>query len=276
MEKNKFRAVIKHLYMKDLTLKEIKAELDNVHRISAPAFMTVYNWVNEFKRSRISTCDAPRRSERPIETVTSEIIKSTIKSTILFWSMCAWKCNELVEVTGISHDIVISILQQLSKKLSARWVPRLLTVDHVTISKQCLKMFQRNLDEFLRRFITGRNMDPLLHTRDEETVKTIDFTGWTSEEDEDSKGQKGDGHSFLGCTRYNSYRLPSVEANDQWRLLRNLIGPFNTFKKKNVPIWRRRKCSSIKIMHRFIHAQHRSNSTNSVTNCFSIQHIRQI
>jgi len=41
------------------------------------------------------------------------------------------------------------------KKLSARWVPRLLTVDHkrdrVTISKQYLEMFQRNPDEFLKR-----------------------------------------------------------------------------------------------------------------------------
>jgi len=54
----------------------------------------------------------------------------------------------------------------------------LLTVNHkrnrVTISKQCLEMFQRNPDEFLRRFIT---MDPLLHIRDEGTVKTIDFIG---------------------------------------------------------------------------------------------------
>ena len=44
------------------------------------------------------------------------------------------------------------------KKLSARWVSRLLTVDHkrdrVTISKQCLEMFQRNPDEFLCRLIT--------------------------------------------------------------------------------------------------------------------------
>ncbi|KAG5306963.1 SETMR methyltransferase, partial [Acromyrmex insinuator] len=44
MEKNEFRAVIKHLNMK------IKAKLDNVHNIFAPAFATVYNWVNEFKR----------------------------------------------------------------------------------------------------------------------------------------------------------------------------------------------------------------------------------
>ncbi|KAG5344024.1 SETMR methyltransferase, partial [Acromyrmex charruanus] len=43
------------------------------------------------------------------------------------------------------------------KKLSARWVPRFLTVDHkrdrVTISKH-LEIFQCNPDEFLGRFIT--------------------------------------------------------------------------------------------------------------------------
>jgi len=58
-----------------------------------------------------------------------------------------------------SQATVISILhEQLDiKKLSARWVPRLLTVDHkrdrITISKQYLEMFRRN-SEFLHRFIT--------------------------------------------------------------------------------------------------------------------------
>jgi len=43
MEKNEFCSVIKHLHMKYLTPKEIKAELDNVYSTSAPAFATVYN-----------------------------------------------------------------------------------------------------------------------------------------------------------------------------------------------------------------------------------------
>jgi len=60
MEKNEFRAVIKHPHMKGLTPKEIKTKLDNVHSTSAPAFATVHNWVNEFKRDRTYTCDAPR------------------------------------------------------------------------------------------------------------------------------------------------------------------------------------------------------------------------
>ena len=49
MEKSEFRAVTKHLYLKGLTPKQIKAELDDVHGTSAPVFATVYNWVNEFK-----------------------------------------------------------------------------------------------------------------------------------------------------------------------------------------------------------------------------------
>jgi len=77
---------------------------------------------------------------------------------------------------------VISILhEQLGmKKLSASWVPRLLIVDHKrdrVISKQCLEMFQRNPDEFLRRFITVDETWIHYFTREEETVKTMDFTG---------------------------------------------------------------------------------------------------
>jgi len=60
--------------------------------------------------------------------------------------------------------------------------------------------------------------------------------------------------TVLGCTRYNSYRLSSVETNDQWRLLRSLIGSFQQHLKKNVPIWRKRRYSSIKTMHGFTRA----------------------
>ncbi|EGI67683.1 Histone-lysine N-methyltransferase SETMAR [Acromyrmex echinatior] len=148
MKKNEFRAVIKHLHMKDLTPKEIKAELDNVHSTFALAFATVYNWVNEFKRGRTSTCDAPR-SEHPIEVGTLEIIDKVHDIVLTDRQV---KVRELVDAISISHGTSIGY-----EKVSAR-VLRLLTVDHkrdrVTISKQCLEIFQRNTDEFLHRFIT--------------------------------------------------------------------------------------------------------------------------
>jgi len=85
------------------------------------------------------------------------------------------------------------------------------------ISK-CLKMFQCNLDEFLRRFIIVDDMDPLLHTRDEGTVKIIDFIGLTSSEKMKTikSGRKGDTIFWdVRSIIHINYR-PSVEANDQW------------------------------------------------------------
>ena len=61
---------------------------------------------------------------------------------------------------GISSERVHNILHQHlgMKKLSARWVPRLLTVDHkrnrVRCSKDCLQLFQRNPQDFRCRFVT--------------------------------------------------------------------------------------------------------------------------
>ena len=65
--------MIKHLYLKGLTLNEVKAELDEVHGTSTPVFTSVYNWVNEFKRSRTSTKDE-NRSGRSVEVTTLEMI----------------------------------------------------------------------------------------------------------------------------------------------------------------------------------------------------------
>jgi len=77
--------------------------------VSASAFATVYNWVNEFKRGRTSTCDA-LRSGRSIEAATPEIIDK-IHDIILTDQRV--KVHELIEAAGISHGTVISILEQL-------------------------------------------------------------------------------------------------------------------------------------------------------------------
>jgi histone-lysine N-methyltransferase SETMAR len=156
MEKNEFRAVIKHFHMKKKTPKEIKAELDEVHGTSAPSIQTVYNWVNEFKRGRTNTSDA-ERSGRPNEVTTPEIVDK-IHDMVLEDRRV--KVREIEEATGISHGSVVSILhdQLCMRKLSARWVPRLLTVDHkrnrVTDSKACLAMLNKDKKDFFRRLVT--------------------------------------------------------------------------------------------------------------------------
>jgi len=73
MEKDEFRTVIKHFYLKKWTAAQIKAELDEVHGDSAPALKTVYFWINEFKRCWTSEDEA--HPGRPVEVTTPEIIE---------------------------------------------------------------------------------------------------------------------------------------------------------------------------------------------------------
>jgi histone-lysine N-methyltransferase SETMAR len=68
--------------------------------------------------------------------------------------------REIPETTVISKECVGYILHEEldTKKLCARRVPRLLTSDQkrtrMKISEQCLERFNKNTNDFVRRFIT--------------------------------------------------------------------------------------------------------------------------
>ena len=97
IEKSEFRTVIKHLYLKGLTPKDIKAELDEVHGTSVPVFATVHNWVNKFERGRTSTKDE-HCSGRPMEVTAPEMIDKIHDMDL---SNPRIKVRETVEATGI-------------------------------------------------------------------------------------------------------------------------------------------------------------------------------
>ena len=71
------------------------------------------------------------------------------------------KLREIVEATGISQNTVFSFLHEKLgvNKISTRWVPHLLSKDNkrnlVVDYKPILKLFCRNTDEFLHRYITA-------------------------------------------------------------------------------------------------------------------------
>ncbi|GBM69167.1 hypothetical protein AVEN_91751-1 [Araneus ventricosus] len=70
------------------------------------------------------------------------------------------KVCEIAEATGISQVTMLSILHEKLgvKKVSARWVPRLLSMENkrncVINSEAALELFCRNPDKFLHRYIT--------------------------------------------------------------------------------------------------------------------------
>jgi len=177
---------VKYLHMKDLTPKEIKAKLDNVHSISAPAFTAVYNWMNKFKvvvhpHVMYFVRDVWLRLLRQ---------KSSIKSKILFWRV---KVRELVETDTWHTDFVRTIRKKLT---SAAFV-------HCELeARPCddfETMFGGNVIQmnFCIDSLLWTKHGSLLHIRNKGIVKTMDFTGWTSSEEGEDLGRKDDGHSFL-------------------------------------------------------------------------------
>ena len=131
-------------YFTGLTLKEIKAELDEVHDTSAPVLAAVYNWVNEFKRGRTSTKD-DHRSGRPVEVTIPEMIDK-IHDMVL--NDRRIKVREIVEATGN-----FGTYPSQSLRVSA-------------LIHNC-----------------GRNMDTPLHSRDKGTVKIVGFWRRTCSEE---------------------------------------------------------------------------------------------
>ena len=120
--------------------------------IHLKTYTTVKKWYAEFKRGRTSTDDI-KRPGRPNQAVTEGNIKQVHR--IVFGDQKI-KVSEIADMVTISTERVCYILHghPEMKKLSARWMPRSLTIDQeqqrFDNSERTLAFFQRNQTEFLR------------------------------------------------------------------------------------------------------------------------------
>ena len=129
--KAEYRAVIRYLYLKGKTGKEIHGEL------------------TEFKRSRTSLEDEAR-SGRPLDTTNEEMCK---KVRDLVYSDRQIQVEEIAQALGISHGSVSTILHCLGmRKLTARWVPKSFRDEQMatraSVCSALLKRF-RSKEDFL-------------------------------------------------------------------------------------------------------------------------------
>ena len=147
--KVEYRAVIRYLYLKGKTGKEIHGELVDVYGSSAPSYAQVKFWVGEFKRGRTSLEDKAR-SGRPLDVTDEEMCK---KLRDLVYSDRRIQVEEIAQALGISQGSVSTILHDRlgMRKLTARWVPKSISDEQMaTIASVCsalLKRF-RSKDDF--------------------------------------------------------------------------------------------------------------------------------
>ena len=121
--KVEYRAVIRYLYIKGKTGKEIHGELSDVYGSSAPSYAQVKLWVREFKLGRKSLEDKAR-SGRPLDATDEEMCKTVGD---LVYSDRRILMEEIAQTLGISRGSVSIILYDRlgMRKLTARWVPKL-------------------------------------------------------------------------------------------------------------------------------------------------------
>ena len=138
------------------------------------------------------------------------------------------KIREIADIVDISTERIENILHEKLgiRKLLARWVPRLLTVEQkryrMTTSEHYLDMVKRNPKEFLRHFVTADETWIHHYTpKKERTVKTMDFTRQTCSKEGQNGfiGRKGHGHRFLRFARHHLHRLFGEEKNNHGAVL---------------------------------------------------------
>ena len=155
MDKISEKAVFQYLHKKGLTPKDIHNDMVATLGKDAPSYATVKRYVVEFKHGRQSLEDDPRPG-RPVTVATPEMVNKVHDIV-----MTDRRVTEryIASTVGISQERVHSILTEdlEMRKLLARWVPRLLTVDQKHTMRTLLLLFflfEEDPANFLKRCVT--------------------------------------------------------------------------------------------------------------------------
>ena len=143
------------MHKKGLTPKDIHYDLVATLGKDAPSYGTMKRWVAEFKHGRQSPEDDPHPG-RPVIVATQEMV-SKVHDIVMTDRQVTERY--IASTVGISQERVHSILTEdlEMRRLSACWVPRLLTVDQKhtrrTLSHTNLNLLRKIMPTF-QRFVT--------------------------------------------------------------------------------------------------------------------------
>jgi histone-lysine N-methyltransferase SETMAR len=150
------RAVIRFLQAEGVKTTQIYSRMKAQYGCNCLSKSSCYEWTKAFKEGRVEIQD-DERSGRPVDISTPETIRN-IEQLILADRRV--KIDDIAERLGVSHGSVHKIVHEMLgfNKVSARWVPKMLTDVHKEqrlLAARCgLARFRREGDNFLNRIVT--------------------------------------------------------------------------------------------------------------------------
>ena len=149
--------VIKFLVKEGTPVVEIVKRLKAVFGEDTLSTSTIYEWAKQFKDGRISVDDDKR-----VVVPRAAITQDNIAAVDLAIKQNRWiSVLELSSNVGVSVGSIDTIIHEhlLYSKVSARWVPKMLTEQHkqarVSACQQLLDRFNAEGETFLQRTVTG-------------------------------------------------------------------------------------------------------------------------
>ena len=156
----KQRAVIEFLSVEGRSPKEIHQRLKMVYREACVDYSTVCRWVSSLKRRdpTETILRDQKRSGRPLSASNAANQKAVDKMIL---GNRRIKQKNIAKELEISKERVQHIITDILgyRKVSARWVPRMLTdelkVQRKTMCAELLKRYEEEGEEFIQRIVTG-------------------------------------------------------------------------------------------------------------------------
>lgn len=156
MDKTEYRSVIKFLFLQEKSPSAIHAEMLGVYKDACPSYAIVKHWCKQFRYGRMSVQDE-QRSGRPSTSREEDTIRQV---EVLIMEDRRITIDKIVKKLGISHGSAVSIIHNdlHMNKVSARWIPRLLSPLQKQTRSQCsremIDLCNEDEDNFFSRLVT--------------------------------------------------------------------------------------------------------------------------
>ncbi len=157
MSNFELRAVIKFLTKQGKNVEIIKNEMEAVYGDTCPGKTMIYKWHKLFKQGR-ELLEDDVRPGRPIDVITHEMV---IKVDDAVRENGRLKVKEVAKMFRISESTTLKIIKDHlgMSKVSARWVPRMLTPHQKQYRVECCKEFLTMCGDdptaIIKRIVTG-------------------------------------------------------------------------------------------------------------------------